>query len=102
MKNHFDTPVKLFMQTITQDTDGYPVKTETSSNVWGDVNSVKRTEYYAAETAGHTLSMSVTIPVIDWDSDAVECEVDGKRYRIVRPYQTSLDYIELQLERIRG
>ena len=99
MNNHFDTPVTLVVNTRTQNANGYPVTTQSKTNIWGDLNSVKRTEFYSAEAQGHKLSYVLTIPTIDWN-DAEQAIIDSKTYNIVRTYQKSLDLIDLTLEKI--
>ena len=99
MNNHFDTPATLRTITRTQDANGYPVESQTTSLVWGDVRSATRTEFYSAEAQGHKVAMILTVPVLDYDG-AEEVTIDNKTFKVVRVYQKSLDLIELSLERI--
>ena len=99
MNNHFDTIVTLKTVTRTQDSDGYPVETETASVVWGDLRSAARTEFYSAEAQGHKIAYVLSVPFVDYN-DAEKASIDGKDYAIVRSYRKTLDIIELSLERI--
>ena len=100
MNNHFDTEVKLRKVKRTQDANGYFNNTPTDSNVWGDLRSATRSEFYSAEAQGHKIVYILTVNVIDFPDGAEQAIIDGKTYNIVRTYQKTLDLMDLSLERI--
>jgi SPP1 family predicted phage head-tail adaptor len=99
MYNHFDTPVTLRKVTRTQNANGYFVESLNDTQVWGDLQSVKRTEFYSAEAQGHKLAYALTVPSIDWN-DAERVVIDSVEYNVVRVYKKTLDLVELSLEKI--
>ena len=99
MYNHFDTRVTLRKVTRTQNANGYFVESANDTQVWGDLQSVKRTEFYSAEAQGHKLAYALTVPSIDWN-DAERVVINAVEYNVVRVYKKTLDLVELSLEKI--
>jgi SPP1 family predicted phage head-tail adaptor len=78
----------------TLDDYGEAVETYTDTVVWANVQSVKRSEFYAANTNGINATMAFEIHVEDWDNQE-EVICDGKYYVVIRSYQKGLGTVEL-------
>lgn len=95
---HEDDIVLLTRMGSKKNENGFTEEEISKENVvFGSVESVKRSEYYAAETAGHKATISVTVHPDDFE-EAKSMEgskviapsklrVGGVEYRIVRTYQ---------------
>lgn len=105
MKRFSDT-IKLITETATQDSEGYDVITETEVEVFGSIESVKRTEFYLAMREGMKPNVVITVYTEDFALGNVTSNGkivkpskvkadDGTEYRIIRTYMTSDDKIEL-------
>lgn len=89
--------------------NGIP-QTETAgtTEVFANISSVKRNEYYAADREGVKLALSVYVNVEDFETAAVKdgekkimpskVEYDGTVYRIYRTYRESDTTMELILQ----
>ena len=96
---------KLRYQTETADADGFPVIATVETEVFIDVKSVKRTEYYKAMQSGMELSIVFELRTVDYDltehfvagkhlyADSVE--YDSQIYDIIRTYKPNDEIIEL-------
>lgn len=99
MLNHCDDVVLL--RKVTPDIkDGFSTKTATTTEVWAEKQSAKRSEFYAAAGVKRNIDVVFVINALDY-SDEEELEHDGNIYDIVRAYQKDLDHIELSCERRR-
>ena len=67
--------------------------------VWGDLRSVKRAEFYAAQAAGVQTDAAVLLHRQDYD-DEEQLEVGGLVYQVIRAYATGPDLIELTCARM--
>ncbi len=90
--------------------DGSPQYTEQTAEMFADVQSVKRSEFYAANRNGIDLDL---VAVMNWtdfyglyvESDGVrirpsEVEFEGERYRIKRTYSGDKHKLELMLQKL--
>jgi SPP1 family predicted phage head-tail adaptor len=91
---YFSDKITLRTVTIGADADGYPTVTNTDTEVWANVKSVTRAEFYAANAQSIEISQIFEVHVDDWD-DQTDVVYDGKAYDIVRTYQSGLGIIEL-------
>jgi len=98
MLNHFDAEVNL-CKVVKGYSGGFPTETETKTAVWADVQSVKRQEFYAAQSAGVQADIVFVVNTLDFD-EHTRVEHDGKTYEIKRAYQTGLDHVELTCARV--
>jgi SPP1 family predicted phage head-tail adaptor len=90
----FSDKITLRSYTITKDDYGDPVETPVDVNVWANRKSVKRSEFYAANTSGINASVVFEIHVEDYNNQS--CILDGtKEYNVIRTYQTGLGTIEI-------
>lgn len=86
--------ITLIAESTTQDEDGYRVTEETESEVYADVKSVTRTEFYDAMRAGVSASIVFHISFHDYENQRI-AEYNGTRYKVERTYRTDADHIEL-------
>lgn len=87
-------------KTVT-DPDGYRQETETRTEVYVDVQSVKRGEFYSGRQAGVELVISFMVRVCDFGGQRL-IEYDGKRYRVVRAYTKDGELLELNCSEEKG
>lgn len=103
--------ISLICEKTTPGTDGFPVKEDIDTlEVFAQINSVKRNEFYAAEREGIKLSLSVYINADDWRASIIikdgrkiaPCKVvyDGQPYSIYRTYQENDTNMELILQEV--
>ena len=78
----------------TLDDYGEAIEIRTDTVVWANVQSVKRSEFYAANTNGIDATMAFEVHVEDWNNQE-EILYGGKTYVVVRSYQKGLGTVEL-------
>lgn len=93
--------IKLIAKTKTQDNFGVWVSTETEREVFCDVSSVTRAEFFDGGRNGLNPEYVFTMFFGDYDGETV-LEYNGKRYGIYRTYHAKTDVIELYAERKGG
>ncbi|MCD8200371.1 MAG: phage head closure protein [Coriobacteriaceae bacterium] len=86
--------ITLIAETTSQNENGYIVSEETKTEVYADIRSVGRTEFYDAMRSGITVSIIFRIRPYDY-SDERLVEYGGKRYHVERTYQTDPDHLEM-------
>ena len=90
----------LITQTISTDTYGNEVATESKKTVYCEADSVTRTEFYAAANTEIQPDYKFTVFFGDYDGQVV-VEYNNVRYTIYRTYRAG-DYMELYAERKIG
>lgn len=90
----------LISQNVTTDTYGREVITETERTVLVEVNSISRSEFFAAENAELNPEYTFTVFFGDYNGESV-VKYQGNRYAIYRTYRDG-DYMELYAERKVG
>ena len=77
---------------------GLAVETPTDTQVFADVQSVRRQEFYAANAAGNSVEI---VFIINADEYGGQMDViyNGAAYTVVRSYQKGLGRIELNCQR---
>lgn len=93
--------VKLISTTKQQDDYGVWRTTETEREVFCQVDSVTRAEFFDGGRNGLNPQFRVTMFAEDYEDEAI-LEYRGKRYSIYRTYQNRNDDIELYVERKGG
>lgn len=85
-----DTTVMLIKpSTRRQDADGvWRTVEESQREVFARVESVERSEFFAAGQKGLRPELRVTLAAIEYEGEQV-CAVDGVRYAIYRTYRAS-------------
>lgn len=91
---YFSDRIKLRSVVPGVDSDGYPTETVQETEVWANIKSATRSEFYAANAVGINVSMVFEVHAEDWGGQT-QVEYDGKLYDIVRAYQKGLGTVEL-------
>lgn len=93
----------LTLIATTYQADGYGVQkaTETRRNVFCNVSSVTRTEWFEGGRNGLNPELRFTMFFYDYAGEEL-CEFNGVRYSIYRTYRAQDDSIELYVERRQG
>ena len=94
---YFSDRIKLRTVTSTF-VDGIYTDTATTKEVWADVQSAKRSEFYSALSAGQRVDIVFVVNTDDY-TEQTEVEYRSKVYKVLRVYQTTPDYIELTCTR---
>jgi SPP1 family predicted phage head-tail adaptor len=76
------------------DANGYPVQTNTDTEVWANVKSATRAEFYAANANGIDVTQMFEVHAEDWGGQT-QVVYDGKTYDIIRAFQKGLGVVEL-------
>ena len=92
VKMYFSDKALLRTETIVQDADGFNTVTTSDVEVWADKKSVKRTEFYMAQSAG--IEVTTVFEVSDYSNEKV-IVYQGKVYDIIRAYQNGSGPYEL-------
>lgn len=93
--------INLIKHTKTQDQYGVWRETETSREVFCDVQSVTRSEFFEGGRNGLNPELVFTVFMDDYEDETV-LEYDNKRYAIYRTYRAKTDVLELYAERKGG
>lgn len=93
--------VTLVAETSTQDANGVWRAVETTKDVFCQVDSVTRDEFYAGGRNGLNPEYRITMFGPDYDGQKVII-YGGKRYGVYRTYQARTDILELYVERKGG
>lgn len=88
--------VKLIAKTYTADALGQMIATEKTTEVFCNVRSVTRDEFFAASEKGIRPEWRVTMFAPDYN-DEETVEFEGKRYIVYRTYLGSNESLELYL-----
>jgi hypothetical protein len=93
--------ITLVKTTQTQNAFGVWEETKTSHDVFCQVNSVTRSEFFEGGRNGLNPEFRFTIFFGDYDGER-ECIYNGKPYSIYRTYHAKTDALELYVERKGG
>lgn len=87
--------VSLVYVTPGEDEAGYPTEpVETKREVLANMKSVLRSEFYAAAQSGMKADVVFEIHAFEYNGERI-LEHNGKRYEVIRAFQTSTEEIEL-------
>lgn len=84
--------IELLVITEGQDVDGFPIRTEKSTEVFGEIQSAKRNEFYQASSVGFTVTMVVVVNYDDYKVSYDEhikpnyVRFDDEQYKILKTY----------------
>lgn len=93
--------INLISIARTRNANGYPEDTETSTQVFANVKSVRQSEFYDALRAG--LNPTITFEVFSPDYDGQKyIEYDGVRYKVERCYINSGETAELTCSEVKN
>lgn len=85
----------LITVTAGTDADGYPLDpVETAKEVFVDVRTVRRAEFYEAMRTGLALTISFGIRACDYSGEKL-VDYDGMRYQVARVYTKDGEFMEL-------
>ena len=86
--------VTLEAVTEDRDGDGFPVEKIETTDVFADVVTTKRSEFYTAKQAGIDLAITVKLRAADYNGQE-RLSYEGKRYKVERAYTEAREYYEL-------
>ena len=93
--------INLISETHSQDEIGQFVSAETKRQVFCDVRSVSRAEWFDAGRDGMQPSFVFTMFAPDYNGEKI-VEFEGKRYGVYRTYVSRNEQIELYVEEKGG
>lgn len=93
--------ITLIAVTQTQDENGVWRRTETKRNVFCQVDSVTRDEFYSGGRNGLNPEYRFTMFGPDYEGEKI-VEYEGSRYGVYRSYKARTDELELYVERKGG
>lgn len=93
--------ITLITEVTAQDDNGVWQATETTKDIFCQVSSVTRDEFFEAGRNGLNPDYRFTVFGPDYDGQKV-VKYKGKRYGVYRTYQARTDELELYVERKGG
>lgn len=93
--------VTLIAQTFTQDEIGQEIAEETGRDVFCNVSSITRNEWFEAAKSGFQPQFRMTMFRYDYQQERM-VEYQGMRYAVYRTYESQKELIELYLEEQAG
>lgn len=97
-----DAVLTLVGKTRTKDEYGMWKETQTTREIFCQVESVTRAEFFDGGRNGLNPEFQFTVFSGDYEGETV-CQYDGKQYAIYRTYRVpGTDYMELYAERKGG
>ena len=91
---YFSDKITLRAVTYGVDADGYSTTTSTDTEVWANVKSASRAEFYAASAHGVNVTKVFEVNAEDWGGQS-RVVYGGQVYDIIKPYQKGLGVVEL-------
>lgn len=89
-----DSVITLIKKSYTRNSDGALEETESSRDVFCEVSSIGRNEFYSAAQAGLDVQLVFRTNPVNYEEEDT-LEYDGQRYSITRTYKASLDTLEI-------
>lgn len=97
-----DDVLTLVSYSYEKDDYGVERKTESTNEVFAQIGSITRQEFFQAGRNGLNPAFTFTIFSGDYNGERV-CQYDGEQYSIYRSYHVpGTDYLELYVERKGG
>lgn len=93
--------ITLVALTRTQNEYGQWIASESTRDVYCQVNSVTQSEFFEGGRNGFNPEYRFTVFFADYDNEPI-VEYRGQRYAVYRTYQTRNDKLELYVERKGG
>lgn len=90
----FRDTARLITAEAEEDAEGYETVCESASEVFVDVKSVRREEFYRSMQAGVELTIAFDMRACDYGGQS-RVEYDGKQYRVVRTFSPDGEMLEL-------
>lgn len=98
---YFRDVIALVDVCSTPDADGYKTPQETKTEVFADLQSVRRAEFYDSLRAGVKMAEAFVVRAFDYSGQAY-VEHDGKRYKVERTYTKDGEFVELNCSEVEG
>ena len=89
--------VSLIAQTFFRDEIGQEASKETKRDVFCNVSSITRNEWFEAAKSGFQPQLRITMLRYDYQNERI-VEFKGVRYAVYRTYESQKELIELYLE----
>jgi SPP1 family predicted phage head-tail adaptor len=86
--------LKLLTITESTNSNGFPEQAQTEKEVYCNVKSVKRSEFYQAQLNNIALAFVFEVSAHDY-ADEKNLIYNEKRYRITRTFQKNTEVLEL-------
>ena len=97
---------KLIWTELSQNKNGFPIKTDNTVDVFAEEKEIVRSEFYEAMRSGITVKKILRVRLEDYELSkhlnndgkteyATEIEYDGERYKIIRAYGKGKSKLEL-------
>ena len=96
-----DCTIKLISSTFIKDEYGVPRATESSTEVFAQMHSVTRQEFFEGGRSGLNPQYEFTVFRGDYNGELI-IEYNDERFAVYRTYIADSDYIELYVERKGG
>lgn len=93
--------IYLISETYTQDAIGQPIASETRRQVFCDVRSITRTEWFDAGRNGLQPAYVFTMFAPDYENEKI-VEFNGNRYGVYRTYRARNEVLEVYTEEKGG
>ena len=101
MRMTFDYELTLISERYEEDEIGNMVPVETKQVILCNIKSVKSSEFYNAANTGLKPEKVFVVHPFEYGDEKL-IEFEGKKYSVIRTYQTGLEEIELTCERVIG
>lgn len=89
-----DTTIALIREVHSKNDFGVPLTTEFSREVFCELKSVSRADFYSAGQAGLALDHVFVTDPINYNGERI-VEYLGDRYEVTRTYEASIDSLEI-------
>jgi len=97
----YDHELTLIGEMIVEDEIGNQKPVETRTKILCAKLSAGRNEFYSGAAAGLRPELMFVIHAYEYGGERI-VEFEGKRYNVIRTYQTGTEEIELTVERVTG
>lgn len=95
----FSHDLILISNEFTFDDIGNQIATEVRTEVFCNVKSITRAEFYNAATTDLKPSITFVVHLYEYSDEEI-VEYDNVRYRVIRTYMSSTEEIELICEKV--
>lgn len=95
----FSHDLVLIKTVFTSDDIGNQIATEERTEVFCNVKSITRTEFYNAATTDLKPSIVFVVHLYEYNDEEV-VEYNSVKYRVIRTYMTNTEEIELICEKV--
>lgn len=96
-----ESVISLISKTTTQNADKAIVETETKRDIFVKVESIGRSDFFAAAQTGLSLSYVFKTDPSNYQGEN-EIEYEGQRYGVTRTYRASNDELEIYAGTVVG